>query len=387
MKALALKTVLLGTAVIFVSCGSVLAGGIRTAADHLPLNPRTGFAVPSLAEIRNALRHAGHRAKRDDAQYTIIDDPGAGYALGQGTFAFGMNSSAAVVGYYDDGKTHGYMRAADGSYLTIDVGKSGSAATDINDAGEIVGQTNFYADPPKKKCPAFLRTSKDKLKRFEPADAGCSTDTFSIGNDASVVGDYIGSDHIYHGFLRAKNGTIASIDVLSAADTFASDINDSDAVAGTYIDGIGYHGYIRSAGGAFETFDAPGGPASGSIASRINNLGQVQGDYANSDGVEHGLIRNADGSLVVYDAPDAGKGAGQGTYAFSGIDDAGTAAGYYVDANNVSHGYVRTSDGTLTEFDPPGSIWTVAWDINADGVVTGTYMDQFANFHGFLRSP
>jgi hypothetical protein len=382
-----LKMILFGTAVIFVSSGSVLAGGIRTTADHLSMNSRIGFAAPSLAEIRNALQHAPHHSKHDDAQYTIIDDPGAGYALGQGTFAFGLNGSGAVVGYYDDGKTHGYVRRPDGTYLTIDVGKSGSAAADINEKGAIVGQTNFYADPPKKKCPAFLLTSKDRLKRFEPPDVGCSTDTYSIGSDATIVGDYIGDDDVYHGFLRTKKGTIVVIDAPDAVDTFASDINDNDTAVGTYIDGVGYHGYIRSADGGFATFDAPDGPASGSIASRINNLGQVQGDYANSDGVEHGLIRNQDGSLVAYDAPDAGHGAGQGTYGFSGINDAGTVAGYYVDADNVSHGYVRSSDGTLTEFDPPGSIWTVVWDINADGVVTGTYMDQFANFHGFLRAP
>lgn len=380
------RTALLGSA-LAVSVLVVADPAVAGSPPPMAAFPRFAFAKPSLAEIRNALQHTGH-AKHDDAQYIIIDDPNEGYAIGQGTFAFGMNSSAAVVGYYDDGKTHGYERASDGSYMTIDVGRSGSAATDINDAGAIAGQTNFYADSPKKKCPAFLLTSKDRLKRFEPPEAGCSTDTFSIGSDVTIVGDYIENDDgINHGFLRAKNGTIVTIDAPDAVDTFSSDINDSGTVVGTDIGGTSYHGYIRSAGGEFTTFDAPGGPASGSIAARINNLGLVEGDYSNADGVEHGLIRNPDGSLVVYDAPDAGQSAGQGTYGFSGINDAGTAAGYYVDANNIPHGYVRLSDGTLTEFDPPGSIWTVVWDINADGAVTGTYMDQFANFHGFLRTP
>ena len=381
-----LKMILSGTAVIFVSSGSVLGGGIRPTADHLSMNSRIGFAVPSVAEIRNALQHAPHHSKHDDAQYTIIDDPNEGYALGQGTFAFGLNSAGAVVGYYDDGKTHGYERATDGSYRTVDVGKTGTAAGDINDKGAIAGQTDFYADPGPKQCPGFLLTSKGKLKKFEPPDVnGCSEDTFGIGNDNSIVGDYEGNDIRFHGFVRAKNGAIAVIDAPGAVDTFASDLNNGGAVAGTYIDDNGYHGYIRAADGTFTTFDAPGG-ACCDPANRINNLGGVEGDYSDPGGVNHGLIRNPDGSLVVYDALDAGKGAGQGTYGFAGINDAGTVAGYYLDANNVSHGYVRSSDGTLTEFDPPGSIWTVAWDINANGVVTGTYMDQFANFHGFLRA-
>ncbi|HEX3430481.1 MAG TPA: hypothetical protein VHT03_06300 [Rhizomicrobium sp.] len=384
MKSSTIGAALLGSALTLSTTPAVTAPTVGLQAARIP---HRAFTKPSLREIRNALQQAGRGARRDDAQYTVIDDPDEGYALGQGTFAFGMNSSAAVVGYYDDGKTHGYERAPDGSYRTIDVGRSGSAASDIDDTGDIVGQTNFYADNGKTKCPAFLLTSKDRLRRFEPPGAGCSTDTFSIGSDASIVGDYIGSDDMYHGFVRSKDGTILVIDAPNAVETFASDINDSGAVVGTSIDDNGYHGYIRAADGTFTTFDAPGGPASGDIASRINNLGQTEGDYANADGVEHGLIRNADGSLVVYDAAGAGQNAGQGTYGFSGINEAGTAAGYYVDANNVSHGYVRSSDGTLTEFDPPGSLWTVVWDINADGVVTGTYMDRFANFHGFLRTP
>lgn len=387
MKATAQKAALLITAVTFVSCGGAFARGIRTTADASLLTPPKTFAKPLPAEIRNAMQHASPHAKRDDAQYTIIDDPGEGYALGQGTFSFGLNSLGAVVGYYDDGKTHGFERATDGSYRTIDVGKRGTAAADINDKGAIAGQTNFYSDQ-GQRCPGFLLTSKGKLKKFEPPDIqGCSEDTFSIGKSSSIVGDYEGSDGRYHGFLRTKDGAIAAIDAPGAVDTFASDINDISAVTGTYIDNNGYHGYIRSAESTFTTFDAPGGPASGTIAGRINNLGEVEGDYANGDGVSHGLIRNPDGSLTEYDAPDAGHGAGQGTYGYGGINNQGTVAGFYWDANNVAHGYVRSSDGVLTEFDPPGSIWTVVWDINDSGVVTGTYMDQFANFHRFLRTP
>ena len=281
MKSNTIGAALLGSALTLSTTPAITAPtpGLQTARI-----PHRAFSKPSLREIRNALQHAGRGARRDDAQYTVIDDPNEGYAIGQGTFAFGMNSSSAVVGYYDDGKTHGYERAPDASYRTIDVGRNGSAATDIDDSGDIMGQTNFYADNGKKNCPAFLLTSKDRLRRFRPAGAGCTTDTYSIGDDASIVGDYIDNDYVDHGFVRAKNGTILTIDAPNATDTFASDINDSGAVVGTSIDGNGYHGYIRAADGTFTTFDAPGGTASGGIASRINNLGQTEGDYANADG-------------------------------------------------------------------------------------------------------
>jgi hypothetical protein len=386
MKSIHIGAALLSSAFALSTIAGSAAPALAARLGAAAALPHRHFVKPSLAEIRNALQHASRRPKHDDAQYMIVDDPNEGLALGQGTFAFGLNLAGAVVGYYDNGVTHGYERAPDGNYRTIDVGKRGSAAVDISDKGAIVGQTNFYGEQ-AEECPAFLVTSKGKVKKFEPPDAGCSTDTFSIGNDVSIVGDYIGDDDAYHGFLRAKNGAITVLDAPGAVHTFASDINDGGTIAGDYEDENGDHGYFRSADGTFTTFDAPGGPASGDIAARINNLGEVEGDFSNADGVQHGLIRNPDGSLVVYDAPDAGHGPGQGTWGFSGINDQGTAAGNYSDDDNIPHGYVRTSDGTLTEFDPPGSIWTVVWDLNADGVVTGTYMDQFGDFHGFLRTP
>ncbi|HEX4157236.1 MAG TPA: hypothetical protein VHY79_02075 [Rhizomicrobium sp.] len=362
-----------------------LAAQLRDAAAF----PHRAFVKPSSAEIRNALQHAGHRAKRDDAQYTIIDDPGEGYALGQGTFGLGLNSSGVVVGYYDDGNTHGFERTPDGSYRTIDVGRTGTAAGDINDHGAIAGGAGFYTDMRQTKCPGFLRTPKGRLKKFEPPNgaAGCYQDVFAINNSSSIIGDYKATDGLWHGYLRTKDGTIGVFDVAGAADTYATDINDNGAAAGVYIDSNGYHGYIRMADGSFTTFDAPGGPGCCNIAARINKLGEVQGDYLDDNGVSHALIRAPDASIVVYDAPDAGQTTGQGTAGYGHINNNGTAAGYYLDADSVAHGYVRSSDGTLTEFDPPGSIWTAAWDINDSGVVTGSYMDQYANFHAFLRTP
>jgi hypothetical protein len=389
MKSTRIGAVLLcSTLAISLAAGGLAparAAQLRAAAAF----PSRGFVRPSSTQIRNALQHAGRRAKRDDAQYTIIDDPGEGYALGQGTFAFGLNSSGAVVGYYDDGKTHGFERTPDGSYRTIDAGKTGSYADDINSEGAVAGSEGFYTDLRKKKCPGFLLTPKGRLKKFAPpnGEAGCYQDVFAINNSTSIIGDYKTADGLWHGYLRTKNGSIDVFDVAGDTGTYATDINDNGAAAGVYTDSEEYHGYIRAADGSFTTFDAPGGPGCCNIAARINNAGEVQGDYLDDNGVSHALIREPDASIVVYDAPDAGQTAGQGTAGYGHINNSGTAAGYYLDADNVSHGYVRSSDGTLVEFDPPGSIWTVAWDINDSGVVTGSYMDQYANFHGFLRTP
>src|SRR5690242_18382715 len=97
------------------------------SAPDQPLRSRlVPFAFPSSTEIRNALQHAPRLSKRETAQYTVIDAPGASQGYGQGTFPFALNSSGGVAGWYEDwlGNAHGFERAADGSYKTIDVGKT-----------------------------------------------------------------------------------------------------------------------------------------------------------------------------------------------------------------------------------------------------------------------
>ena len=87
--------------------------------------------------------------------------------------------------------------------------------------------------------------------------------------------------------------------------------------------------------------------------------------------------------------PDAGKGAGQGTFA-GNINPGGEIAGYYVDANGVSHGFVTAPPyRTFTSFDPEGSVNTltpVASALNLEGTVTGAYLDASGALHGYVRA-
>src|ERR1039458_10624569 len=74
-------------------------------------------------------------------------------------------------------------------------------------------------------------------------------------------------------------------------------------------------------------------------------------------GLGLGLSATADdhkATIITFDAPGAGKGAGQGTIAF-GHDARGAIMGYYLDASNVYHGFLRTPDGRFTTIDVPGA--------------------------------
>ena len=59
-------------------------------------------------------------------------------------------------------------------------------------------------------------------------------------------------------------------------------------------------------------------------------------------------------TITTFDAPGAGTGPFQGTYAFN-IDPSGTIIGFSRDANNVRHGFIRSQDGSFTIFDAPGA--------------------------------
>src|SRR5438874_12600755 len=53
---------------------------------------------------------------------TKFDAPGAGTALGQGTYANGMNTPGAVTGFIRDANAarHGFLRAPDGTFTIYD---------------------------------------------------------------------------------------------------------------------------------------------------------------------------------------------------------------------------------------------------------------------------
>ncbi len=137
-------------------------------------------------------------------------------------------------------------------------------------------------------------------------------------------------------------------------------------------------------GGTFTTFDVPGAVAYNEFG--INPPGAIAGSYY--DGITfHGFLRTSGGTITTFVAP----GSGCSLSAFKlcsipfGINPAGTITGYYSDASNVFHGFLRTSDGTFTTFDPPGSVNTIPNAINPAGAITGWYDDANGQ-HGFLRS-
>src|SRR3984893_10502182 len=104
-------------------------------------------------------------------------------------------------------------------------------------------------------------------------------------------------------------------------------------------------------------------------------------------------------TITTFDAPGAGTGAGQGTFA-NGINTLGAIAGFTRDANSARSGFLRAPNGTFTIFDDPaagtcamscGTIGpgqgTRGYAINPSGEITGFYSDNNARCHGYVRAP
>ena len=119
-----------------------------------------------------------------------------------------------------------------------------------------------------------------------------------------------------------------------------------------------YHGFLRAPDGTFTTFDAPGAGTlifEGTIASRINPAGAIAGYYSDATFVAHGFLRAKDGTFTTFDAPAAGTGFAQGTYVtMRGLNPAGAVAGTYVDAGRRRKLWYRRR---WQSWDPGGNIF------------------------------
>ena len=136
----------------------------------------------------------------------------------------------------------------------------------------------------------------------------------------------------------------------------------------------------------FTTIDAPGagtGSLEGTYAFRINDNGETAGYFIDTNGVAHGFVDDSDGSITTIDAPGAGTTQNLGTVVES-INASGETAGYFIDSQDLEHSFVRDAAGNISTFDPAGT--SGAQSIGDDGTVAGGYIDA-QGAHGYLRSP
>jgi probable HAF family extracellular repeat protein len=128
----------------------------------------------------------------------------------------------------------------------------------------------------------------------------------------------------------------------------------------------------------YTTFDFPGAGSNGTVATGINDAGDVVGYYYDSYVYPHGFLW-ANGSMNTVDFPQS-----KFMTSLFGINNCGTIVGQIFDNNGATtlQSFVLAG-GKYTLVNYPGSVSTQALGINDHGMLAGTYQIGEGD-HGFL---
>ena len=260
-------------------------------------------------------------------------------------YPLAINNNAQVIGYVSDVQTHRPFIWDDGVMTDLnDLLPEGSGwelglASDINDAGQIVGGGTI-----NDEYHAYLLEagSITDLGTF----LGTSSSGVAINASGQIVGGYFDAQGGGHAFLW-EDGVFTPIGPIDGNYTSPADINESIVVVGSFgtADGKSMSSYpFRWEAGQITELD-PADTTSTS-ACAVNNIGQIVGWGRRFDGsyFSVGTIWIGDNRYELYDLipPDSGWYRGLG-YA-ADINDRGQIVGHSwtdpIDGND--HAYLLT---------------------------------------------
>jgi hypothetical protein len=317
---------------------------------------------------------------------------------------------------------HGFVRAADGTFTPFDVTGAptairhrGTVPLSSNAGGDITG---FYVDAGAVRHGFVRVAASGMITIFDATGAGTAstegTVPIHIGTAGDITGFYKDAGGTFHGFIRnGSTGVITSaIDAPGASSgpsgkvdfigTLPTGIDATGDIAGVYsgTDGI-YHGFLRAANGTFSPpIDVPnaakGGLFPGTFPFSLNDSGVIAGFYEDSSGLNHGFVRAADGTITApLDAPGATTGnIGMfpgGTVNVS-INSSGVVTGGYFDTSNVAHGFsltlgqVQTQAATPT-FNPPAGNYATPQSVTISDTTPGAVIHFAINATPDASSP
>jgi hypothetical protein len=189
------------------------------------------------------------------------------------------------------------------------------------------------------------------------------------------------------GTFAAQAANSGSIEVIATFDypgigngTLPQKINERGDVVGEYVDPDGeVRGFVRFSDGSFSAPLVDPNDTFGFTEGRgINNSRTVVGDYLDSNGNLRGFFLSG-GTFSGFDVP------GASVTAVLSINNPGDFAGTFIDGSGIQQAFVSVGK-SLTSFSVPGALSTLAYDINNSGNLTvGYYIDGSGIFHGYYR--
>lgn len=191
------------------------------------------------------------------------------------------------------------------------------------------------------------------------------------------------------GTFAQQAANSGSIEVITTFDypgtgivtTSPQKINERGDIVGEFIDSNGVvRGFVRFKNGSFSAPIVDPNDTVGFTEGRgINNSRTVVGDYASPDGNQHGFFLSG-GTFTEYDVP------GAVTTNVLGINDSGDFTGTFSDDNVIGQAFVSVG-GTVTSFSVPAALLTLAYELNnSKQLVVGYYIDGSGILHGYYRN-
>src|SRR6266545_5030020 len=225
--------------------------------------------------------------------------------------------------------------------------------------------------------------SIEVITTFDYPGTGNLTLPQKINERGDIVGEYIDSTGVTRGFVRFSDGSFSD-PIVDPNDTVGftegRGINNSRTVCGDYARSDGNnHGFFLS-GGTFTEYVVPG--AVSTTVLGINDVADFTGSFSYGSGIFQGFV-SVGGTLTSFSVPGALQ-----TLAYEINNSTQLVVGYYIDASGIVHGYYRDATGTLHfPIDPSGSTATVLFGLNDKNWVVGRYADSSGVTHGLFFVP
>lgn len=249
-----------------------------------------------------------------------------------GDFALGINSFGTVVGEFENtnGTEIGFIRYSGGHLNFFAPGGAATWFTARNDLGISIGEEVSNI------AQGFMLHGSSGVTSIVHPNAAMGTFVQGINRWNSVVGYYLDSNNVPHGFKQFSNGSFMDLNYPGAQRTTPMGINDSGMIVGSYVDVFGSHGFIYH-NGQWATLDNPSAPVGTTGLNGISNAGKIIG--FNNPPAQTSAFLYENGVFKVIAVPKATGG----TFA-NGISANGLITGdVYLNGNNSSqNGFIAT---------------------------------------------
>ena len=307
-----------------------------------------GFAPVALAGHIFSFEYSG-------GVYTDVNPPiGPAYEYSPTV----INASGTIAGMFGYGQFNSGFLASGGNYTIINV--PGAFSTSINtltDTGIVAG--NFQRTTSASHGFTYQAGQYTEINR----PGALYTDVAGVNDSGTVIGGYYISGSNLGSFVES-GGVFSDIAVPGGSFTSLTAINDPGEIIGEFNNGANHAEGFSYSAGQYSIIDPPG--AVNTYVTAINDAGIVAGTFYNSSNVEKGFTEfGGNYSYFNIDIPGA-----VGSFSVSAINNSNSIVGGFFNAGQPE-GYLDSA-GVFTIINFPGSVYTVATDVNDAGIVVGS---------------